>query len=411
MDKCTDPSRKMLAILIWVLMILFPFTALAEETPVMVIEAAKSAIEEARKAGAEQQAMDDLSAAKSWLVQAEKTFEAANSIMARVSTAKMKRAREEEVIYLATMAKAKALTAETKAKKQTTAAKLKETQKDLADYQSAIAVMREKLQEAEGAKEIQAKAEAERKHLEESQQIADELEARKRKELEEAQRKTAELESMKQKEVREGRLKEEKLIAEKEREATKAKLLEAQMGVQKTREAQESRAKEEKLAVEKEKMAADKEKMAVMEAKLQALEKEKAMLLAAGKIPKVTAQAGDKKIIMTILANDVFTSASDLTPAGKKILDGVGNFLNAYPGGKVVTRGHTDNRGKAEANQAASEKRAQKVREYLVAYQNVSPGRVTAEGVGSAQPVATNASEAGRALNRRVELIVLTGEQ
>ncbi|MFZ4439282.1 MAG: OmpA family protein [Syntrophales bacterium] len=411
MNKYTDSSRKMLTILVWVLMILFPLTALAEETPVMVIEAAKSAIEEARKAGAEQQAMDDLSAAKSWLVQAEKTFEAANSIMARVSTAKMKRAREEEIIYLATMAKAKALTAETKAKKQTTAAKLKEIQKDLADYQSAIAVMREKLQEAEGAKEIQAKAEAERKHLEESQQIADELEARKRKELEEAQRRTAELESMKQKEVREGRLKEEKLIAEKEREATKAKLLEVQMGVQKTREAQESRAKEEKLAVEKEKMAADKEKMAVMEAKLQALEQEKAMLLAAGKIPKVTAQAGDKKIIMTIQANDLFTSASDLTPAGKKILDGVGNFLNTYPGGKVVTRGHTDSRGKAEANQAASEKRAQKVREYLVAYQNVSPGRVTAEGVGAAQPVATNASEAGRALNRRVELIVLTGEQ
>jgi len=403
MDKHKDPDWKLLSILVWGLIILFPLTILAAETPVMVIEAAKSAIDQARKVGAEQQAMDDLSAAKSWLAQAEKAYEAANSIMAMVSTAKMKRAREEEVLYLATMAKAKALTAETKAKKQTTAAKLKETQKDLADYQSAIAVMREKLQEAEGAKEIQAKAEAERKHLEESQRMADEIEARKRKELEEVQRKTAELESMKQREVREGRLKEEKLIAEREREASQAKLKEAQMGVQQAKEAQEIRAKEEKFAVEK-------EKMAVMQAKLQALEQEKAMLIAAGKIPNVTAEAGDKKITMTILAVDLFTSASDLTPAGKKILDGVGDFLKSYPKSKVLAQGHTDGTGKTDANQALSEKRAQKVREYLVAYRNVSPGRVTAEGVGSAQPVATNASAAGRALNRRVELIVLTGE-
>ena len=403
MDKYRDPIRKMLSILLWGLIILLPLTVLAEETPVMVIEAAKTAIDQARKAGAEQQAVDDLSAAKSWLAQAEKAYEAANSIMAMVSTAKMKRAKEEEVIYLATMAKIKGLTAEAKAKKQTAAAKLKETQKDLADYQSAIAVMKEKLQEAENAKEIQAKAGAERKHLEESQRMADEMEARKRKELAEAERKTAELEAMKQREVLEGRLKDEKRIAERESAASQAKLMEAQLGAERAKEALEIRAKEEKYAAEK-------QKLAVMQAKLQVLEQEKAMLIAAGKIPKVTAEAGDQKITMTILAIDLFTSASDLTPAGKKILDGVGDFLKAYPNSKVLTRGHTDSMGKTAANQAVSEKRAQKVREYLVAYRNVSPGRVTAEGVGSAQPVATNASEAGRALNRRVELIVLTGE-
>jgi outer membrane protein OmpA-like peptidoglycan-associated protein len=403
MEKYKDPGRKMLSILLLGLIVLLPLTVLAEDTPVMVIEAAKLAIDQARKAGAEQQAVDDLSAAKSWLSQAEKAYEAAHSIMARVSTAKMKRDREEEVIYLATMAKIKGLTAEAKSKKQTTTAKLKETQKDLADYQSTIAVMKEKLREAEDAKEIQAKAEAERKHLGESQRVADEMEALKRKELEEAQRKTAELEAMKQKEVREGRLKDEKRIAEREKEAGQAKLKEAQLGAQRAQEALEIKAKEEKFAVEKEKVAA-------MQAKLQTLEQEKAMLIAAGKIPKVTAEAGDKKIIMTILAIDLFTSKSDLTPAGKNILDGVGDFLKSYPNSKVLTRGHTDSMGKTTANQAVSEKRAQKVREYLVAYRNVSPGRVTAEGVGSAQPVATNASEAGRTLNRRVELIVLTGE-
>jgi hypothetical protein len=74
MDKYRDPIRKMLSILLWGLIILLPLTVLAEETPVMVIEAAKTAIDQARKAGAEQQAVDDLSAAKSWLSQAEKAW-------------------------------------------------------------------------------------------------------------------------------------------------------------------------------------------------------------------------------------------------------------------------------------------------------------------------------------------------
>jgi len=358
---------------------------MAAETPLMSLDAAKSAIDQAQRAGAEQQALDDLSAAKSWLALAEKAFAAANSVMAMISTSKTKKAKEEEVIYLATMAKIKALTAEAIAKKFTTAAKLKDTQKDLADYQSAIVVMKEKLQEAEKAKEIQARAEAERKHLEESQRMADGIEAQKRKELEEA------------------RLKEANRSALREKEAAEAKLKEAQMGAQRAKEVMEIKAKEEKFSAEK-------EKLAVVQAKLQALEQEKAMLAAAGKIPKVTVRAEDKKIVMTILAIHLFNSANDLMPAGKEILDSVANLLKTYPDNKVATRGHTDSKGKAAANQAVSEKRAQRVREYLVSYQNISPNRITAEGVGSAQPAATNASEAGRALNRRVELTVFIGE-
>ena len=118
-----------------------------------------------------------------------------------------------------------------------------------------------------------------------------------------------------------------------------------------------------------------------MQAKLQALEQEKALLTAAGKIPKVTVRAGDKKIVMTIPAIHLFNSANDLTPAGKEILDSVANFLKTYPDNEVATRGHTESKGKAAANQAVSEKRAQRVREYLVAYQNISPNRITAEGV------------------------------
>lgn len=120
---------------------------------------------------------------------------------------------------------------------------------------------------------------------------------------------------------------------------------------------------------------------------------------------------GDKKIMLTILVGNLFTSANDLKSSGKEILGNLGGFLKAYPNNKVAVHGHTDSRGKPELNQALSEKRAQKVREYLVAYQNIPPNQVVAEGLGAKQPVATNATEGGRSQNRRMEVIIPLGNR
>ena len=68
----------------------------------------------------------------------------------------------------------------------------------------------------------------------------------------------------------------------------------------------------------------------------------------------------------------------------------------------VEVQGHTDNTGKAEANQVLSEKRANAVRDYLIA-QGVDFQRLTAVGYGSSKPIADNSTKAGRAKNRRVE--------
>ncbi|MFH1758809.1 MAG: OmpA family protein [Pseudomonadota bacterium] len=403
MDKEIHLVRKISFFFFLGLIVFLPMMVLAGETPTMVIEEAKFAIDQARKAGAEQKAYDDLSAAKSWLARAEKEYEDARSFFSRMSTSKTQKAKDDEIIYLASMAKIKAIIAENKAKKDALLKDLQDTRKDLADYQGTIAVLKKNLEEAQKAKEIQAKAEAERKELEEAKRQAAELETQKRRELEEAQKRSAAMEALRQKELQEARLKEAERAAAREKELAEAKLKAEQLAAQRAKEEAEMKARVAKLTEERKILAALKEKA-------EALEKEKTMLAEASKIPRVTVKTGEKEIIITILAINLFTPATELQTDGKTILDSVGNFLKAYPDPKVAVRGHTDSTGSQALNQALSEKRAQKVREYLVAYQDIHPTRVTAQGFGPSQPVAINATEAGRALNRRVEVAIQTGE-
>ena len=395
-------KKTMLSFLFLGLPILFSQTSLAATTPTMIIEEAKVAIEEARKAGADRVALDDFMAAKSWLSQAEKEYEARKSLLARTKRiVSSDQEKEEEIIYLGTVAKLKAMTAEAKAKTDTTLVQLRQAQRELGDYQDAIEILKKKLAEGEKAKEAQAKAEEERKALEEAKQKTAELEDQKKRELEEARMRASELEALKQKELQASRLEEATRVSQRERELSEAKLRTEQLAEQQAKEAAELKAWEEKLATEREKIAA-------IQKKAEALEEEKAMLAEASKIPQATARSGDKEVVITILAINLFTPNIEITTPGKQILDNLGTFLNRYPDHKVSVRGHTDSVGSEAMNKTVSEKRAQKVREYLVAYQNVNPTQITALGMGPSQPVATNATEAGRALNRRVEIAVMT---
>ena len=73
------------------------------------------------------------------------------------------------------------------------------------------------------------------------------------------------------------------------------------------------------------------------------------------------------------------------------------------PGLKVEIAGHTDDFGSVQYNQSLSEKRARAVQEYLVA-QGIRSDRLLPVGRGETMPIASNATEEGRAKNRRVEL-------
>jgi outer membrane protein OmpA-like peptidoglycan-associated protein len=99
------------------------------------------------------------------------------------------------------------------------------------------------------------------------------------------------------------------------------------------------------------------------------------------------------------------TAKYTLKPEAREKLAKVSGILLAYPDLKVQVEGYTDNVGSEAYNQTLSQQRADAVRDYLVS-QGVQPGNVTSTGYGLTNPVADNSTAAGRAQNRRVNLVV-----
>ena len=98
---------------------------------------------------------------------------------------------------------------------------------------------------------------------------------------------------------------------------------------------------------------------------------------------------------------------ADLRPDAKPVIDQVYALLKEDPALALSIEGYTDDRGPAAYNQSLSERRAAAVRDALLARGLGKDGeaRLTSAGRGAAAPIADNATEEGRAKNRRVELI------
>ncbi len=101
------------------------------------------------------------------------------------------------------------------------------------------------------------------------------------------------------------------------------------------------------------------------------------------------------------------TGKAEVTPDSAKVLAEIGSLLAARPAWRLRIEGHTDDVGKAKANQELSARRAQAVKAWLVSKHGVAPARLEAQGFGDSKPVAGNEGEEGRARNRRVELVKL----
>ena len=85
-------------------------------------------------------------------------------------------------------------------------------------------------------------------------------------------------------------------------------------------------------------------------------------------------------------------------------------ILNKYEDTQILLEGHTDSTGPEEHNLDLSKKRAQSVGNFL-SEEKVNPTRFTMMGYGSSQPVASNDTEDGRALNRRVDVAIFANDK
>ncbi|MCS6789830.1 MAG: OmpA family protein [Bacteroidia bacterium] len=121
------------------------------------------------------------------------------------------------------------------------------------------------------------------------------------------------------------------------------------------------------------------------------------------RVPLQRIKAGGRLVLRNIFFD--FDKA-DLRPESEVELQEVLRLLQANPTWHIQIEGHTDSIGSAAYNLNLSERRAQAVRNYLV-QKGISAQRLIARGFGATRPVASNATEAGRALNRRTEILFI----
>jgi outer membrane protein OmpA-like peptidoglycan-associated protein len=123
-------------------------------------------------------------------------------------------------------------------------------------------------------------------------------------------------------------------------------------------------------------------------------------------LASLKAQQTERGIVLTI--GDVLfaTGKANLSPDADKSVAKLAEFLNKYQKRNVLIEGHTDSVGKDDYNLTLSRNRADSVKSKLVG-NGIEAGRITTVGYGKKFPLASNDTKAGKAQNRRVEVIIL----
>jgi outer membrane protein OmpA-like peptidoglycan-associated protein len=109
------------------------------------------------------------------------------------------------------------------------------------------------------------------------------------------------------------------------------------------------------------------------------------------------------KVRMSAKAIQFQTGSATIKGASFEVLDVIAEIMQQYPYTKWRIEGYTDNTGSEATNLALSKKRAASVVNYFIS-KGVSPERLSSEGYGETNFIATNGTSAGRAKNRRTEI-------
>lgn len=123
--------------------------------------------------------------------------------------------------------------------------------------------------------------------------------------------------------------------------------------------------------------------------------------------PSEAKVAYDSESLVIRLHGLTFPSGkSIIQPEYFSLLSKVQEAIKIFPDRHILLEGHTDSQGNAATNKRLSEERASAVREYIIANMGISREQITSVGFGSEKPVASNKTTEGRALNRRIDVVI-----
>ncbi|MGJ8666021.1 MAG: OmpA family protein [Patiriisocius sp.] len=131
-------------------------------------------------------------------------------------------------------------------------------------------------------------------------------------------------------------------------------------------------------------------------------------------IPGAKVERVDDGIVVTFDENSgVYfdTAKYNINAASQSTLDKLAGVLMEYPDTNVLVIGHTDSVGSDVNNMTLSKNRAMSVTNYFTATKGLSSGRFTTNWYGEQSPVGDNATAEGRAMNRRVNVVIVPNEK
>jgi outer membrane protein OmpA-like peptidoglycan-associated protein len=187
--------------------------------------------------------------------------------------------------------------------------------------------------------------------------------------------------------------------AKAEQAASRAEraMLEHTQGKLKSSEAELQRERDE---LNKQKQATEAERAARLDAERKAKDAMDALA------KQLAVKADTRGTVITLSGGVLFaTNQATILPGAQVQLDQVAEALKTQAEHHFTVEGHTDNQGNDRINDDLSTRRANAVRDYLIVH-GVAAAAITAQGFGSRRPIADNRTTEGRAMNRRVEIIV-----
>lgn len=133
----------------------------------------------------------------------------------------------------------------------------------------------------------------------------------------------------------------------------------------------------------------------------------KAIIEEARNIPGVVVNRRGNDVAISIERDIFIKTGSDIKPEIKPKVKMIAELIRKYPDYLVIIEGHTDNKGAEKLNLQSSLESANNMLNYLVNNEGIPRDRLACAGYGSSKPIASNADEAGRKQNRRIDVVFL----